>query len=110
MVREGELRSEELRLRIDERGAILLDEIRRRQLAVALHQLRLVVEQLQVARAARHEEEDDILRLRREVRLLRGERIILRRRRGAWAEQIGKADGAEADAALLEEPAAAPKD
>ena len=75
---ELELRPEQLRVRIDERGAIALEQIGRRQRAVELGELRLVVEQLQMARRAGHEEEDDALGLRREVRLLRRERIVCR--------------------------------
>ena len=72
---ELELRPQQRRVRVDERGAIALEQLGRRQLAVALRELRLVVEQLEVARRAGLEQEDDALRLRREVRLLRGERV-----------------------------------
>ena len=60
---------------IDERGAIALEQLGRRQRAVELGELRLVVEQLQVAGRAGHEQVDDALGLRRVVRLLRRERI-----------------------------------
>ena len=69
--RELELRPHQLRVRIDERGPIALEQLGRRQRAVVLHELRLVVEQLQMARRPGHEQEDDILRPRREMRPLR---------------------------------------
>ena len=64
---ELELRAQQLRVRIDERGAVALEQLRRRQRAVELGELRLVVEQLQVAGRAGHEQEDDVLRPRPEM-------------------------------------------
>ena len=60
---------------IDERRAIALQKFRRRQRAIELRQLRLVVEQLQVAGRAGHEEKDHALGLGSELRLLGRERI-----------------------------------
>ena len=62
---ELEFRSEQLRIRIDERRAIALQQIGGRQRAVEFGELRLVVEQLEVARRAGHEQEDDVLGLGR---------------------------------------------
>ena len=72
---ELELGAEQLRVGLDERGAIALDQLRRRQRAVELGELRLVVEQLQVAGRAGHEEEQDPLGLRCIMRRLRRQRI-----------------------------------
>jgi hypothetical protein len=112
---EPELGAQERRIRVDEGGAIPLEQLGGRQLAVELGQLRLVVEELEMARRARLEHEDDALGLGREVRRLGGQRIdhSARRRTGVRgaasqdaAEQRMQRDRAEADAALLEEPAA----
>jgi len=46
------------------------------RIAVVLEQIRLVVERVDGRRAAVHEEEDDVLGARREVRLDGGERIL----------------------------------
>jgi hypothetical protein len=45
---ELELRAEQLAVRVDERGPVVLEQLRRRQGAVELGELRLVVEQLEV--------------------------------------------------------------
>ena len=102
---ELELRAEQLRVRIDERGPVALEQLGRRQRAVELGELRLVVEQLQVAGRAGHEQEDDVLRARRKVRLLRRERIGGRRAAPCAAGQLAERDRPQADAAFLEEPA-----
>src|SRR5262249_54228602 len=75
---------------------------------VEASELRLVVEQLQVARSAGHEQEDHALGLRRVVRLSGHERIGDGRGIGGGAavEEFGEGEGAEPDGALLEEPAA----
>jgi hypothetical protein len=83
---ELELRSQELGLRIDEGGTVAFEQFGRRQLAVEPCQFWLVVEQFHVARPAAHEQEDDVLRLRGKVRLLRGERIVLCRGGGGRAQ------------------------
>ena len=76
---------EQLGVGVDERRAIALEQLGRGQRAVELGELRLVVEQLQVARPARHEQEDHPLGLGREVRRLGRQRIdaLAARRRGA---------------------------
>src|SRR5260370_888258 len=64
-----ELGSEEGGIRIDERGAVAFEQVRRGEGAVEVGELRFVVNELQVARCAGHEEEDHPLRLGRKVRL-----------------------------------------
>src|SRR5262249_43826868 len=69
-------------------------------------QLRLGVEQVEVTGRAGHEQVDDALRLRLEVRLLgRQQAVVLRRRRGGEGvvEQPRQRDLAQADAAAVEE-------
>src|SRR4051794_16279597 len=77
MPREFELRSEQLRIRIDERGTITLEQLGRRQFAVPASELRLVIEELQMARRAGHEQIDDFFRFRRK-------RARLRRKSPGW--------------------------
>ena len=72
---ELELRAEQLGVGVDERGAIALEQIGRRQLAVPFGQFRLVVEQFQVARPAGHEQVDHALGLGGEVRQLGRQRV-----------------------------------
>src|SRR5262245_23558068 len=97
-----------MRIRIDERRAIALKQFGRRQRAVEFGELRLVVEHLQVARRSGHEEENDVLGLRREVRLLWRQRIVgvLSRRVARAREQMVERERAHPDAALFDEPAA----
>ena len=71
LARAGEHR----RGRLDERELQVLRHRRRQRLAVPFLQLRLRIEQIHLARAAFHEQEDDVLRLGREMRLPRSERI-----------------------------------
>ena len=52
----------QLRLGIDERGPIAFEQLGRRQSSVELRQLRLEIEQFQVAGRARHEQINDSLR------------------------------------------------
>jgi len=77
-------------------------------LRVALHELGLVVEDVEVGRSARHVQVDDALGLGLEVRLARGERVIVR---GGGAEGVGlhrmEGDGAEAELADAAEEGAA---
>ena len=87
---ELELRPQQLRVRIDERGPIALEQLGRRQRAVELRELRLVVEQLQVARRPGHEQEDDVLRPRPNAAAAWRERIGRRLRR-RWRRPIGRA-------------------
>ena len=60
---ELELGPKQLRARIDERRPIALEQLGRRQRAVELGQLRLVVEQFEMAGRAGHEQEDHPLGL-----------------------------------------------
>ena len=72
---ERERRPEQPRRALDEGEALALrNELRRDLLAVELLQRRLVVEEIELRRRAGHEEIDDLLRLRREVRRARRER------------------------------------
>ena len=108
-LRELELRAEQRRVGIDERRPIALEQFRRRELAVVLGQFGLVVEQFQVARCAGLEDVDHPLRLRREMRLSRRERIVAA---GAFARTLGGqqrtgGDAGQPDAAVAQEPAAA---
>ena len=88
----------------------------RDRLAVQLVQLRLVVERIDLAGTAVHEQEDDALGLRRQRRLLRSERIAeLRHALGGAGllgeevvqrEQAGQREAGEAGAGFPEELAA----
>src|SRR5439155_10547285 len=87
--------------------AVTLRVLFRRRFAVPFLQRGLVVEQFKVAWRARHEKVNDALGLCGEMRLPGRERI--QRCVGSpavLAEQGAQRDRAEADAALLEEPAA----
>ncbi len=108
VLRELEFRSKQCRARIDERGAIVLDEVRGRLFAVPLHEFRFVVEQLQVAWRTGLEEKDDPLHLRGKMRVLWCERIGWRNRRrpAVFAKQSPKGNGPQSHAALLKKPAA----
>jgi hypothetical protein len=99
--RELELRSEQLRVRVDERGAVALQQVGGRQRAVELRKLRLVIEHLEMARRSGHEQEDHRLRLRLVMRLLRGQRVL----RGGGTRELAQRHGAESDAALIDKPA-----
>ena len=103
-----------VRLRAEEPGVALdelvlgLAELLGPRLAVELVEQRLGVERLQVARPAGHEQEDDRLRLGREVRRLRGERVG---RAGAGLlllEHRGEREPAEAAEGVADELAAGP--
>ena len=72
---EFEFRAEQRRIRIDEGGPVALEQFFGRQRAVEFRQLRLVVEQFEVAGAAGHEQEDDAFRFRRVVWFFRSQRI-----------------------------------
>ena len=80
-----ELRSEQGRIGIDERGAIAFEQFGRRKLAVAFGQFGLVVEQLQMARCAGLEQVDDALGLRGRSAVARRQRVSRRTRRAASA-------------------------
>ena len=74
----------------DERIALPADDRRRQRLALELRQLGLVVEQVELARRTGHEEMDDPLRLRREVRRPGRQRV----RRPARPQRGERAAGA----------------
>ena len=65
VLRELEPRPQHRRVGADERIALPADHRGRNRLALQLRQFRLVVEQVELARRARHEQMDDPLRLRR---------------------------------------------
>ena len=92
---------------VHEGEALALEELVGAGLAVQAVELGLVVEQLQLAGAAGHEQVDDALGLRLEVRLLRRERPLgeVERRGGAVrvVPKAGQRQRAEAEAALAEE-------
>ena len=78
------------------------------RLAVPLLELGLGVEEIDLAGAALHEHEDDVLGLGREVRLARRQRILLDGGGAAIALQhLRERDGADAAGAIAEEFAAA---
>ena len=60
---------------LDEREFQVLRHRRRQRLAVPFLQFRLGIEQIHLARPAFHEQEDDALRLGREMRLPGGQRV-----------------------------------
>ena len=95
---ELELRPEQRRVGVDERRSIAVQQALGGQRALVLAEFRLVVEELEVARAAAHEEEDDVLGRGLVVGSLRGQRI-------GRLHQVPQGYGAQAHAALLQEPA-----
>ena len=107
MFGELELGAEQGGVWVDEGGAVIFDQICRGRFAVPLGQLRLVVEQLQVAWRASHKQEDDALGFGGKMRLPGRERIRDRQGRSpaVFAEQLPEGDGAQPNATLLEEPA-----
>ena len=84
---------------LDESGAVVLHELGGRQLPVVLGELRLVVEELEVARSAGHEEVDHTLRARSKMRL------ALRRRGRAAHEEIAERERSEPDSTVTQKPA-----
>ncbi len=106
MPREFEPRAQETGIRIDEGGPVALQQPRGRQLAIKLRQFGLVVEQLQMARRAGHEQEDHPLGLRRMVWLFGGQRIRRGGRQRSIAKEVGERHCAQADAAVFQKPAA----
>src|SRR5207245_4564269 len=107
MLLEFEFRAEQSRVRRDECRAIILEQFGRRQLAVPFGQFRFVIEQFEMTRPARLKEVNDAFGFRFKMRLLRRERIVAEWRSPAIpGKELAKCDGAQADAALLEKPAA----
>src|SRR5436190_3378078 len=90
--------------------AFALDERLRNRLTVQLDELGLVIEQFELARSAGHEEVNDVFRARLEMRRTRrhwiGDGSRRRAEEFSFAEQRRERDAAQAQAALLEEPAA----
>ena len=80
------------RRRLDEREPEALRHRRRQRLPAIFRERRLRVEQVHLAGCAFHEEEDDVLRLRSEVRRLRRERIYSRPRASLALEQARQCD------------------
>ena len=111
---ELEPRPEHGRVGADERIALTADDRGRQRLAFEPGQRGLVVEQVELAGCAGHEQVDDALRLGGEVRRSRRQRIMAdarggraeRARRERIGQQAGQGDLADADAALPEEMAA----
>jgi hypothetical protein len=66
-------------VRLGEGQAQILGHLRRQRLAAPLLQFGLGVEKIDLARAALHEHEDDVLRLGREVGFARRQRILFGR-------------------------------
>ena len=106
MPRELAGRSEQLGVAFDEREPLIRDKRFRNHLPMQLGQTRLGIEQFQLTRTARHEQEDHVLRPRRVMRRQDGERIGAalgraeridgrQRRRGAslastWLERLAQ--------------------
>ena len=110
VAREIERRSEQAGRALDERETFALgDETRRDLLAVVLLQQRLVVEEIDLRWCARHEQVDDLLRLRGNLRRdgacrLRQDRVGLGREcEQPLAHQRGKRERADAEAGFAEE-------
>ena len=108
---EFEFAGEQRRVRLDKRVFLAHHDFLGHGLAVVFGQHRLVIEQIELARRAAHEQINDARGVRFEVGLFRSERVG---RRGSFcraesfvrAEQRRERHRAEAHAALLEEPAA----
>src|ERR1043166_164798 len=107
---ELELGSEQRSAGIDECGAVAFDQFRRRDLSIPFGEFWFVVEQLQMARRAGHEEKNDPFGFGRKMRLFGSKWVCWSSARGrgpsVLAEQLAKGDSAQADAALFEKPAA----
>ena len=69
------LRTEQLRVRVNEGGTVTFEQFSGRKFSVPFGQFGFVIEQFQMAGRAGHKEKDDALGFGREVRLFRGERI-----------------------------------
>jgi hypothetical protein len=106
---ELEFRPEQRGVWIDERGAVALKQLGGRQSPIVFGECGLIIEELQVARGPGHEEVDDALGLRCEVRHTRRERFThkgLHRLRLPLTEQGCERDGTESHAAVAEKPTA----
>ena len=108
---ELEFAGEQRRVRFDERVFLAHHNFFRHGLAVVFGEGRLVIEQIELARRAAHEQVDDPLRFRLELRLsgrqgCRAAGQAAGAERAAGIEQRRERNRAESDAALTEEPAA----
>ena len=102
---EFELGPEQCGVRLDESRAVVLQQLCRRQLAVALCQFRFVIEQLQMTRRTRLKHVDHALRFRWKVRLSRSQRV----RRGGTSlmlKQRVQSNATETNGAVAQKPAA----
>ncbi len=103
MLREGVFRAEQFRVGVDECCSIALQQFRRRQGPVELGQLRFKIKHLQVTGGAGHEQENDVLRLGRKMRLLGSKQAL---GLGITTKQVRRSHRSQSDSAILEEPAA----
>src|SRR5437764_5724833 len=110
MLLEFVRRAEQIRMPLDEREPLILEQRFGTWLHVQLIQLRLVVEQIMLRRRAGHVQVDNTLRLRRKHRRLRRQGILLtslKRKRGfrpsVALQQRPERDRAQAGVAVLEE-------
>ena len=108
VLRPGARAAHQLRRAGREREFLPFHKRVRAILPVALHQLRLVVEQVEIGRRAREVKIDHALRLRREMGQARRQRIRRRERRrvGVAPEQRAEGDRAEPRRRLLQKMAA----
>jgi hypothetical protein len=110
---EFKLWPEDRRVRPDEGVPLAADDFGGDRLTFDLGQFGLIVEQVELARSAGHEEVDDGLGLRSEMRRARRERVFGSGggtggggRIRAGSQERGGGDFAEADTAVVEEMAA----
>src|SRR5207302_1012204 len=88
---------------VHEGEALTLDQRLRDRLAVQFDQLRLVIEELELARAAGHEEKDDILRARRMMAHVAGNERRIGAEEPLLIQHRRECDAAQADATAAEE-------
>ncbi len=104
--REFAMAGQNGRRRLDEGELQILSQRRGQRLAVPLFELRLRVEQIELAGSALHEHEDDVLGLWREHGRLWRERTQVRRGPVAFAlQQIGERQRADPARAVSKEAA-----
>ena len=72
---------------------LALDEFRRDSLTVAFLEFGFVVEEIEVGWSSGHEEVDDVLRFRREVRRFDRHRIRVRGREPGWRRRLSDETG-----------------
>ena len=104
MLLELEDRAEQLRDSLEKGEPLPLDQVLGDRLAVIFRQLRFVVEEFELRGRAGHQQENDALGLRREVRVARRHWVLLLGSGEALAgHQRRQPHRADADAGLLEE-------